>query len=198
MPVLFRREVPIRNFVAIHAAEARALQAPIRLAMLDLLAQRPMSVEDLSDELPAHGFRKASNTLRHHLEILVSSGLVELAVLEQTRGAVLKYFSASARPLHYQLPAHAEAELTTLSERLLPTTAAAMRSLSRDERERIDRVVQSIRKCPRCSSDYYDEYVLLLAMHRACVAYLRSRTPSRPSGPVPRSATKGTRRPRAS
>src|SRR5580658_9505981 len=95
MPVLFRREVPLRTIVPIQAGQARALQAPIRLAMLDLLAQRPMSVEDLSGELPAHGFRKATNTLRHHLEILVSAELVELAVLEQTRGAVLKYFAAS-------------------------------------------------------------------------------------------------------
>jgi len=194
LPVLFRREVPLRSLVAIEAAQARALQAPIRLAMLDLLAQRPMSVEDLSEELPNHGFRKATNTLRHHLEILVSSGLVELAVLEQTRGAVLKFFAASARPLHFALPESEASEMAALSDRLVAPISAAIRGLSKTERARIARLVASIRPCPRCSSEYYEEYVLLMAVHRACVAYLRHRTPA-PRGPRPGPARSPRARP---
>jgi DNA-binding transcriptional ArsR family regulator len=198
MPVLFRREVPLRTIVAIQATQARALQAPIRLAMLDLLAQRPMSVEDLSEELPSHGFRKATNTLRHHLEILVSAGLVELAVLEQTRGAVLKYFSASARPLHFALPEAAEAEMDALAGRLEIPVAEAIRALSKTERARVTRLSQSIRRCPRCSSEYYEEYVLLLAVHRACVAYLRSQAAPRAAmDPTRRSGRRPPQRPRS-
>jgi DNA-binding transcriptional ArsR family regulator len=197
MPVLFRREVPLRTIVAIQSPQARALQAPIRLAMLDLLAQRSMSVEDLAEELPAHGFRKATNTLRHHLEILISAGLVELAVLEQTRGAVLKYYAASARPLHFALPEAAESDMSHLTDRLILPVAAAMRDLSRVERDRVRRLAQSIRRCPRCSSEYYEEYVLLLAMHRACVAYLRSQAPRRPGAAAPELVRRGTRRRRA-
>jgi DNA-binding transcriptional ArsR family regulator len=194
MPVLFRREVPLRAVVAVRPSEARALQAPIRLAMLDLLAQRAMSVEDLSAELPAHGFRKATNTLRHHLEILVSSGLVELAVLEQTRGAVLKYFSATTRPLHFALPEAAEADLELLAERLAGSVGPAMEKLSKSDRERIRRLADSIRRCPRCPQDYYEEYVLLTAMHRACVTHLRARYPGGSNGG---NGTKGARRTRA-
>ncbi|MCI4340143.1 MAG: transcriptional regulator [Thermoplasmata archaeon] len=181
MPVLFRREVPLRSIVAIQARQARALQAPIRLAMLDLLAQRPMSVEGLSEELPAHGFRKASNTLRHHLEILVSSGLVELAVLEQTRGAVLKYFAASARPLHFALPDESEADLNALADHLHGVVGAAMRDLARTEAPRVGRLAASLKKCPRCSQEHYEEYVLLMALHRACITYLRSRPKAKPA-----------------
>jgi len=198
MPVLFRREVPLRTIVAIEPKQARALQAPIRLAMLDLLAQRPMSVEDLSEELPAHGFRKATNTLRHHLEILVSAGLVELAVLEQTRGAVLKYFAAAVRPLHFTLPESAEADMDELAGRLGGTVAAAIRNLSRTERDRIKRLAESIQRCPRCSPEYYEEYVLLSALHRACVAYLRGRPSRSRRERRPKPTTRGTRRPRAS
>jgi DNA-binding transcriptional ArsR family regulator len=166
--------------------------------MLDLLAQRPMSVEDLSEELPAHGFRKASNTLRHHLEILVSAGLVELAVLEQTRGAVLKYFSAAARPLHFSLPESSETDLNHLAEKLDPAVAAAFQLLSTSERARVTRLADSIRKCPRCSSQYYEEYVLLAAIHRACVVHLRDRLPikARSPGATPRKAAKRARRTR--
>jgi DNA-binding transcriptional ArsR family regulator len=173
MPVLFRRDVPIRTIVAIEAGHARALQAPIRLAMLDLLSCRPMSVEELGEELPSHGFRKATNTLRHHLEILVRSGLVELALLEQTRGAVLKYFAAAARPLHYHIPETAEADMEDLTRRLAPVVRTALRSLARTEASRVSRVARSVRKCPRCPSDHYAEFVLLAALHRASVSYLR-------------------------
>jgi len=197
MPVLFRREVPLRTVVAIQAAEARALQAPIRLAMLDLLAQRPMSVEDLATELPAHGFRKATNTLRHHLEILVSAGLVELAVLEQTRGAVLKYFAAAARPLHFTLPQSGDGDMGHLVERLAGPTATMMQALGRSDRERVSRLAESIRRCPRCSSEYYEEYVLLAAMNRACVAYLGSRESRRRSASPSASARPRTARARS-
>ena len=194
MPVLFRREVPLRELIAIQARQARALQAPIRLAMLDLLAQRPMSVEGLSEELPAHGFRKATNTLRHHLEILVSAGLVELAVLEQTRGAVLKYFAASSRPLHFALPEGSEADVQAMADRLDASVGSAMRDLARTEGPRIGRIAASLRKCPRCSQEHYEEFVLLAALHRACITYLRTRLQPEPALTEPRPTAKVRRR----
>lgn len=180
MPVLFRREVPIRDIITVQAKQARALQSPIRLAMLDLMAARPMSVDELAEELPAHGFRKATNTLRHHLDVLAKADLVELALLEQTRGAVLKYFSASARPLHHRLPESASADLEELARHLVGPISGALRKLAADEPERVARLAQSVRRCPRCPEDHYTDYVLLAAMHRACVEYLRQ--PHAPSG----------------
>ena len=173
MTVLFQREVPLRSIVAVEPQEARALGSPIRLAMLDLLAQRPATVESLGVELRAHGFRKAPNTLRHHLDILVRAGLVDLAVLEQTRGAVLKHFAAAARPLHYHLSPESEADLGALTERLRTTVARAMTDLTTSEAETVRRVAHQLRPCPRCSTEHFEEFVLLSALHRACLAFLR-------------------------
>jgi len=180
LPVLFRREVPIRDIITVQAKQARALQSPIRLTMLDLLAARPMSVDELAEELPAHGFRKATNTLRHHLDVLAKADLVELALLEQTRGAVLKYFSASARPLHHWLPESASADLDHLAQNLEAPVTEALRKLAAEEPERVARLAQSVRRCPRCPEDHYTDYVLLAALHRACVNYLRQ--PRAPDG----------------
>ncbi len=181
MPVLFRREVPIRDLITIEAKQARALQSPIRLAMLDLLATRPMSVDELAEELPAHGYRKAANTLRHHLEILGKADLVELALLEQTRGAVLKYFSASARPLHYRLPETSNADLDELARRLEGPVTEALQRVASEERARVDRLAKSVRRCPRCPEDHYEDYVLLSAVHRALVNSLRRPLPRTPA-----------------
>ena len=175
MTILFRRHVPIRTLIAIEATQARALAAPIRLAMLDLLSTRPMSIEELSEELPSHGFRKATNTLRHHLEILVKAGLAELALLEQARGAVLKYFAASARPLHYHVPDEDEEEFGLLVAQLEGTVSSALDELARTDAARVKRIADSIRPCPRCPPGHLSEFVLLSALHRAGVGYLRER-----------------------
>jgi DNA-binding transcriptional ArsR family regulator len=196
MTVLFRREVPVRDVVAVQSRHAHALQAPIRLVMLDLLCTRPMSVDELAEELPAHGFKKATNTLRHHLDILVKAGLVELALLEQTRGAVLKYFSGSTRPLHYRLADGSEPDLQALADRLYPTMEAALRELRRAEPSRVNRLVEGIPKCPRCTGEFYTDYVLLSALHRACANYLRNQnsppTPAATASP-PRRVPRGVR-----
>lgn len=197
MPVLFRREVPIRDIVAVQPRQARALQSPLRIAMLDLLAGRPMSVDELAEELPAHGFRKATNTLRHHLEVLQKAGLVELSLLEQTRGAVLKYFAACVRPLHHRLPETAEADLDVLARRLDGPVRAALERLAREESERVERLARSVRRCPRCPEDHYADYVLLSALHRACVEYLRHERVSGSALPAPAPARRGTRSARA-
>jgi DNA-binding transcriptional ArsR family regulator len=188
MPVLFRREVPLRTIVAVEPQQARALQAPLRLAMLDLLAQRPMSIEQLAEELPAHGFRKAHNTLRHHLDILVRAGLVELSVLEQTRGAVLKYYAAASRPLHFQLPESTQADVQVLAAKISEQTGGAVEQLLRTEADRIARVARSVPSCPRCSREHLEEFVLLSAMHVAAVDLLRQwkSAPGRSAEPRPR------------
>ena len=196
MAVLFRREVPIRDIVAVQPNQARALQSPIRIAMLDLLAIRPMSVDELAEELPAHGFRKATNTLRHHLEVLQQAGLVELALLEQTRGAVLKFFAASARPLHHRLPEASQKDLDALAARLNLPVREALDRLATEDSERVERLAQSIRRCPRCPESHYLDYVLISALHQACVEYLRRPRGADPA-PPPVQPPAGRKRSRA-
>lgn len=180
MPVLFRRDVPVRALFAITPEQARALASPIRVAMLELLGARPMSIDELAADLPAHGFKQAPNTLRHHLELLRNAGLVEQAMLEQTRGAVLQYYAATSRPLHQQLSEDGETELDALAARLRPTLTAAVRSVERTESARIRRLVRHLEECPRCASDGTRELVLLAALHRASVQALRQT--ARPNG----------------
>lgn len=172
----------MRTLLAVTGEQARALAAPVRLAMLELLGNRPMSIDELAEELPAHGFRQAPNTLRHHLEQLRRAGLVEQAVLEQTRGAVLQYYSATGRPLHGSLPAPSEEDLDLLAKRLTGPVAAALRDLRATEARRLARVQGNFASCPRCPQVNLEEQVLLTALYRAGVDALRAD----PSAPEPR------------
>ena len=183
MPVLYRREVPLRTVVAVTAPQARALQAPIRLAILDLLSVRPMSIEELAEELPDHGFRKAPNTLRHHVELLRKAELIELALLEQSRGAVLKYYASAARPLHYEIPANLAGDVDAMAARILPAVRSTMAGLARSQGGRLRRVADGIRPCSRCPTEYFTDYVQLEVLHRACLAFLRERGAANDLGP---------------
>jgi DNA-binding transcriptional ArsR family regulator len=178
MTILLRREVPMRTLLAVTGEQARALAAPVRLAMLELLGNRPMSIDELAAELPAHGFRQAANTLRHHLELLRKAGLVEQAVLEQTRGAVLQYYSATGRPLHGTVPGVSEEDLDALAERLRGPVREALAGLRASESRRLSRVKGKIAPCPRCPDVNLEELVLLTALYRAGVDSLQSSHPT--------------------
>jgi DNA-binding transcriptional ArsR family regulator len=184
MTILLRREVPMRLLLAVTGEQARALAAPVRLAMLELLGNRPMSIDELAVELPRHGFLQAPNTLRHHLEQLRKAGLVEQAVLEQTRGAVLQYYSATGRPLHGDLTGASEEDLEALAVRLRGPVARAIEGLRETEHRRLARLKERMEPCPRCPSVNVEELVLLTAIHRAAVDALRHDLA--PAAPRPR------------
>ncbi len=186
MPVLFRRDVPIQQVLVVSARQARALQAPIRLAILDLLSTRAMSIEELAEELSDHGFSKALNTLRHHVEVLKRAGLIDLALLEQSRGAVLKSYAASARPVYLEYPPDLDAELEAFVKKLRPTFQTAVASFAKGDAARLRRIAERIRPCERCATDHIVESVILEVLHRTCRDVLRSEPAGRPpAGAVP-------------
>jgi DNA-binding transcriptional ArsR family regulator len=182
MTILLRREVPMRSLLAVTGDQARALAAPVRLAMLELLGNRPMSIDELAAELPRHGFPQAPTTLRHHLEQLRKAGLVEQAVLEQTRGAVLQFYAATGRPLHASTRELGEEDLEALARRLRGPVARALRELRGSEARRLGRLADQMAHCSRCPSDNVEQLVLLTALHRAASDVLRM------AGPAPSSA----------
>lgn len=192
MTVLFRREVPLRTLLAITGEQARAISQPVRLAMLELLAQQPMSIDELAHALPKHGFRQAPNTLRHHLEVLRNAGLVEQAALEQNRGAVLQYYSATGRPLHNRLPEESEIDVEALTVALRTPIRHALDDLCEAEGPRLRRIVGQVERCPRCRTDHARDIVLLTAIHRATLDYLQD-ADGAPEVPAARGGTRRRR-----
>ena len=51
------------------------------------------------------GYKKALTTVRHHLEILKQSGLIEIVKIEESRGSITKLYSTSTKLLDFQTPA---------------------------------------------------------------------------------------------
>ncbi len=94
---LFQKEIRIRKVSTLDSASAQGLADPTRIRMLDMLGRKPMTAEEIAKALDGSGHKKATTTVRHHLEMLKQAGLVETARMVEVRGAVMKYYSATIK-----------------------------------------------------------------------------------------------------
>ena len=104
MPILMEKEITANRIILTNYDIFRALDDPIRGKIVQLLYKKQLNVEQISRRLKKFGYKKAVTTIRHHIEILKNSGLVEIAKIEEARGGITKYYSSSANLLDFTLP----------------------------------------------------------------------------------------------
>lgn len=94
---IFQKEIRVRKVSTLDPSSAQGLADPTRIKMLDMLGRKPMTAEEIAKALDGSGHKKATTTIRHHLEMLKEAGLVETARMVEVRGAVMKYYSATIK-----------------------------------------------------------------------------------------------------
>ena len=104
MSTLLQKDLKINRIVTTNAVQAKALDDPARIKILQLLYHKQFSTEQIVEELNKLGYKKATTTIRHHLDILKRAGLVEIVKMEEVRGAVMKYYGTSIKLLGYNVP----------------------------------------------------------------------------------------------
>ena len=98
------KEIIIDRIVLANYDVFKALDDPIRGKIVQLLYKKQLNVEQICRRLKKFGYKKAVTTIRHHVEILKDSGLIEIVKIEESRGAVTKYYGSSAKLLDFILP----------------------------------------------------------------------------------------------
>jgi len=104
MSTLLENPIKVNRIVTTSIEHARAIEDPARAKIMELLYKQSLSAEQISNELKKTGYKKALTTVRHHLEILKTSGLVQIVKIEESRGAITKFYSTSTKLLGYQAP----------------------------------------------------------------------------------------------
>jgi DNA-binding transcriptional ArsR family regulator len=107
---LLQKEVKVRRITTLSHQAAQGLGDPARLRILEVLAHKPMTAEEISKALASSGMKKATTTIRHHLDTLKRTGLVETSKMVEVRGAVMKYYSATVRAYSCSAPADLDAK----------------------------------------------------------------------------------------
>ena len=91
MGILMEKEISTDRMITVNYDVFKALDDPIRGKIVELLNKKQLNVEQITRRLKKLGYKKAVTTIRHHIEILKDSGLIEITKIEESRGAVTKY-----------------------------------------------------------------------------------------------------------
>ena len=98
------KEISIDKIVTINYEQFKALEDPIRGKIVQMLYKKNLNVEQIHRRLKKFGFKKAVTTIRHHVEILKNSSLIEIVKIEELQGATTKYYGSSIKLLDFTLP----------------------------------------------------------------------------------------------
>ena len=104
MTILMEKEIGIDRMIAANYDVFRALNDPIRGKIVELLNKKQLNVDQITRRLKKLGYKKAVTTIRHHIEILKDSDLIEIIKIEESRGAITKYYGSSTKLLDFSLP----------------------------------------------------------------------------------------------
>jgi len=98
------KEIAVDKIIVANHAVFKALDDPIRGKIVQLLNKKQLNVVQITRRLKKLGYKKAVTTIRHHIEILKNSGLIEIIKIEESRGAITKYYGSSTKLLDFSLP----------------------------------------------------------------------------------------------
>lgn len=163
MSTLLQKDLKINKILVTNAAQAKALDDPARIKILQVLYHKQLPTEQIVEELHKEGYKKATTTIRHHLDVLKKAGLVEIVKMEEIRGAVLKYYGTSVRVLGNKLPPNFENEFSKTIADASVKLEKVIKNISQNTGSKMKKKSSSKNN----SEPHYEEYLLVEIVNRA-------------------------------
>jgi len=146
-----------------------AIDEPMRAMILDILDDKALTAAEVHDRLDDRGVDRTENTVRHHINELRDTGLVDVVRFEEGRGGTTKYYHANTIVLSYSLPDSADAPVEEMVDAVQPQITDALRTLMDEHDDAIEEIVTDMQPCEHCRTQKYETYVLLTVLRRAFV-----------------------------
>ena len=156
--------VSVDRIIAINYEQFRALEDPIRGKIVQMLYKKKLNVEQINRRLKKLGYKKAVTTIRHHVEILKNSGLVEIVKIEESRGAITKYYGSSTKLLDFTLPPDFDKNYSKIITKTLPKLRKLVNSISK--------IFPKTRKVHQIS---YNNYIIMEIINRTMTNILEKK-----------------------
>jgi len=164
MSILMEKEIAIDRIIAANYEVFKALDDPIRGKIVQLLNKKQLNVVQITRRLKKLGYKKAVTTIRHHIEILKDSDLIEITKIEESRGAVTKYYGSSIRLLDFSLPSDFDENYSKI---ILKT------SLKLDKI--IGPILKNFSKTRKIQQINYNNYIVMEIMNRSITNLLEKK-----------------------
>ena len=153
---LLQRNVCVKRVIAIDQKTAQALGDLVRMQILEALAHRAMSAEELTKTLAGTGQKKAITTIRHHLDVLKNAGLIETTKIVEVRGAVMKYYGPVVRVFDFDTLSRIDDTHSKLIHETSSKLLKILRSIQVDKRF-LSGVEKNSVTCPFCKVNHSRE-----------------------------------------
>nr|AIF15677.1 transcriptional regulator ArsR family [uncultured marine thaumarchaeote KM3_71_C08] len=158
------KEVTIDRIIAANYDVFKALDDPIRGKIVQLLNKKQLNVEQITRRLKKFGYKKAVTTIRHHIEILKDSGLIEIVRIEESRGAITKYYGSSTKLLDFTLPLDFDENYS----KLISKTSSKLGKI-------ISPILKNFSKTRKIQQINYNNYIIMEIINRAVTNLLEKK-----------------------
>ena len=167
MSTLLEKPIKVNRILATTGKHAKAIEDPARAKILKILYNRQLSAEQILGELKKTGYNKALTTIRHHLDVLKTSGLIEIVKIQETRGAVTKYYGTSTKLLEYETPKDFDLKYSKIIENTSDKMTKLVKTLSQ-------KTMAKSKNKKISDSDEYNQYLLMEILNRALTNVLEN------------------------
>ena len=167
MSTLMEKSIRVNRIVTTSAPQARAIEEPTRTKILKILYKNQLSAEQILNEMKKTGYTKALTTIRHHLDILKISGLIEVVKIQESRGAVLKFYGTSTKLLEYDTPDDFESKYGALIKSTSDKITKLVRNISQKTNSKTKNQKDG-------ESENYNQYILMEIVNRALTNVLEN------------------------
>ncbi len=158
------KEVTIDRIMTANYDVFKALNDPIRGKIVQLLNKKQLNVEQITRRLKKFGYKKAVTTIRHHIEILKDSGLIEIVRIEESRGAITKYYGSSTKLLDFTLPLDFDENYS----KLISKTSLKLGKV-------IGPILKNFSKTRKIQQINYNNYIIMEIINRAVTNLLEKK-----------------------
>ena len=164
MAILMEKEISIDRTIAVNNDVSRALARPTRGKIVELLNKKQLNVEQITRRLKKLGYKKAVTTIRHHIEILKDSGLIEITKIEESQGAITKYYGSSTKLLDFMLPSDFDENYS----KIISKTSLKLEKI-------IGPILKNFSKTRKIQQINYNKYIVMEIMNRSITNLLEKK-----------------------
>ena len=164
MSILMEKEISIDRIIAANYEVFKALDDPIRGKIVQLLNKKQLNVDQITRRLKKLGYKKAVTTIRHHIEILKDSGLIEIIKIEESRGAITKYYGSSTKLLDFTLPLNFDENYS----KVISKTSLKLGKI-------IGPILKNFSKTRKIQQINYNNYIVMEIMNRSITNLLEKK-----------------------
>ena len=161
------KSIKVNRIVTTSGLQAKAIEEPTRAKILKILYKNQLTAEQILDELKKTGYDKALTTIRHHLDILKISGLIEVVKIQESRGSIAKFYGTSTKLLVYTTPDDFEKKYDSL----IKSTSGKITKLVKNISQKTN---SKTKKNKSEESESYNQYILMEIINRALTNVLEN------------------------